>query len=600
MRRFLLIFCCIPMFSGAADWSTPSEESNYRTTPNYEETMAYIRRIAEAAPDRVKLEAFGSSGQGRTLWTVIVGRDGVFTPQAARNANRAIVLIQNGIHAGEIDGKDASLALLRDIVITKTHAALLDRAVILIVPVYNVDGHERISRHNRINQNGPEEMGWRTTAVNLNLNRDYIKADCPETRAFLKLWKRWLPDFFFDNHVTDGADYQYDITYGVDHGPDVYPDLARWLEASVFPYVEQSVGKTGHMIGPFVNFVDEHDPTKGLTIGQSPPRFSTGFTILQNRPGMLVEMHMLKDYKTRVTGNYELLRATLEVINRDAETLLRINRAADAATEKDGRTGGTIALNVDPTGETKPFLFDGIGFEISESDISGGKRIEYTGEPLTQTIPMQSKLKITRSVKMPAAYIIPVEWIQLIDVIEAHGLIVQRTKEAFTTEVELYSCFLPEWNPKPFEGRHTASFDGTPMGDAGFTIPAVRKEACFLETHNITYAAGSVIVPMTQRAAKVAVHFLEPQGPDSAVAWGFVDSIFEQKEYGENYVLEKLARKMLQSDPNLKREFERRLAADPDFAASRSARLNFFFNRSPYRDHRIGLYPVGRLKHIPK
>src|SRR5262249_26630625 len=149
------------------------------------------------------------------------------------------------IHAGEMDGKDSCLALLREMVITGTQAKLLDRAVVVILPIYNADGHERFGPYNRINQNGPEQMGWRTTARNLNLNRDYMKADAPETRAFLKLFQKWLPDFFVDDHVTDGADYQYDTTYAIDYGPDVNPATAKWIREQLMPYIEKSVSASG-------------------------------------------------------------------------------------------------------------------------------------------------------------------------------------------------------------------------------------------------------------------------------------------------------------------------------------------------------------------
>jgi murein tripeptide amidase MpaA len=590
--RLSLLVCV----AQAPDWSTPAERSGYRTTPDHEETMAYVRRVAAAAPRQVRLEPFGTSGEGRTLWTVIVSGDGVFAPAAIRRAGRPVVLIQNGIHAGEIDGKDASLALLRELVITKTQAALLRKAVIVILPVYNVDGHERVSRYHRINQNGPEEMGWRTNAANLNLNRDYIKADAPETRAFLKLWNRWLPDFFFDNHVTDGADYQYDITYGVDHGPDVDPGIARWVEESLMPELERRVNASGHKIGPFINLAEESDPAKGMTTGQSPPRFSTGYTVLQNRPGMLVEMHMLKDYKTRVTGNYELLRAALEIINRDAERLVGLNRAADAATVEAGRHGGRVALTLDPTGETEPFEYLGVKYRIRESEVSGDRWIEYTGEPVTMTIPRQTRLKVTRSVTLPVAYIVPAPWTRVIEVLAAHGLKMQRATKAFTAEVDVYRCGTPAWQARPFEGRHPASLSGRAMGDAGFPPAGEARSGCEPATRRVRYPAGSVVVAMDQRAAKVAAHFLEPEGPDSALAWGFFDAIFERKEYGEAYVLEKLAREMMAGDAKLKEEFAARVATDKEFAASPAARLDFFYRRSPYWDERIGVYPVGRLR----
>jgi hypothetical protein len=593
-----VLFLITTAIAQKPDWTTPSEKSSYRATPNYADTMAYIRRVAAAAPNQVKIEPFGKTGEGRTLYAVIVSKDGISDPRAARAAKRAIVLVQNGIHSGEIDGKDASLALLRDMVITKSRADLLNRAVIVIIPVYNIDGHERISKYNRINQNGPEEMGWRTTAINLNLNRDYMKADAPETRAFLKLWNQWLPDFYFDNHVTDGADYQYAITYGVDTGPDVDPGIAKWLRESLFPYIDKAVTERGQVIGPFINLVDDTDPAKGITAGQSVPRFSNGYTTIQNRPGMLVEMHMLKDYKTRVIGNYELMRATIEAINRDADRLIALNRAADAATVEAGKTGGEIVLSVAPSA-TEPFEYKAFKYNIEKSELTGTNWIQYhNDQPVTIMVPMQSALKTVKSVKLPAGYIIPAQWTKIIDVLSAHGIAMRKLTAPLATEVEQYRCDAPNWQSRPFEGRHTSSFSGVPMGDVGFQ-PTSDKRGCKLSKATVTYPAGSVIVPTAQRAAKVAAHFLEPEGPDSAVAWGFFDAIFEQKEYGEGYVMEKVARDMLAKDPQLKAEFEAKKAGDKAFAANPFAIYNWFYQRSPWWDDRIGLYPVGRLTRLP-
>src|SRR6266581_1305036 len=321
-----------PKPSAAADWRTPAEISDYRTTPRYAETMAYARRLVAAAPGELRPETFGRTGEGRDLVVVIASKDGVFDPAALHRAGRPIVLVQNSIHAGEMDGKDACLALLRDLAVTKQKAALLDHAVLLVIPIYNADGHERFGSTNRINQNGPEESGWRTQSRNLNLNRDYMKAETPETRAFLRLWNRWLPDLFVDTHVTDGADFQYDTTYGIDTGPDVFPALAEWKRTALAPSIESSVAAAGHVVAPYLNFKDDLDPSQGLTIAQDVPRFSTGYVNLQNRPALLLETHMLKDYRTRVLGSYEFVRAVLEVANRDAGRLVAMNREADAAT----------------------------------------------------------------------------------------------------------------------------------------------------------------------------------------------------------------------------------------------------------------------------
>src|SRR6201996_6736228 len=350
--------------SQSNDWATPAEQSNYRTTPDYAATMAYLHRIATARPQQVRIEPFGKTGEGRELDIVIASKDGVFDPDKLHAAKRPIVLVQNAIHAGEMDGKDSCLALLREMVITGKESALLDRAVFVFIPMYNADGHERRSPYNRINQNGPDEMGWRGNGTNLNLNRDYLKADTPETRAFMKMFHAWLPDFFVDDHVTDGADYQYDVTFTIDDGPNVYGPTARWIDETLTPTLVKDVDAVpGHLASPtYITLNDDTDPAKGLGFNDDPPRFSTGYMILENRPGMLVELHMLKDYKTRVIGNYVLLKGLMEVVNRDAAKLIKMNADADAEAARLGAHplgNQQFPLTVSWGGDTTPFLFRG-------------------------------------------------------------------------------------------------------------------------------------------------------------------------------------------------------------------------------------------------
>jgi murein tripeptide amidase MpaA len=573
----------------AADWRTPTEICEYRCTPRYDETMAYIRRVVATAPRQVKIEPWGKTGEGRELVGVIVSKDGVFDPAVIHKADRPVVYIQNGIHAGEIEGKDASLALLRDMVVNKTRASLLDKAVVIIVPVYNIDGHERVSKYNRINQNGPEEMGWRTQSNNLNLNRDYMKADSIEAREFLAYFTKWLPDFFIDDHVTDGADYQYDVTYSIDFGPDSDPALAAWQRDELKPHIEKSVTDSGHVIGIYVG-VGEADPIKGLKMVQDEPRFSTGYMILQNRPGLLVEMHMLKDYKTRVLGNYELLRAILEKVNTDSDKLIKMNRAVDAAMIAAGKTydpARKMALRTAPSDRSAPFHYLGYKRNRVLSEVSGAIWNQYTHEPENIDLPVYSDFQPTFSVTPPRAYIVPAQWTRVVEVLRAHGVQMQPTTAAWESEVETYRC-QSHWHNTLFEGRH-------PMSIGDFQDISHYQPMCTPVKEKLSYAAGSMVVPLDQRTAKVAVHWLEPDAPDSAVQWGFFDAIFEQKEFGEPYVLEPLAREMLAKDPALKADFEKKLEDDKAFAGDPDARLSFFFDHSAYRDTRIGLYPVGRL-----
>ena len=575
------------------DWATPAEASGYRTTPDYDATMAYLQRIASAAPGQVRIEPFGKTGAGRELDIVIASRDGVFDPAQLHAAHRPIVLVQNAIHAGEMDGKDASMALLRDMAITRTERHLLDRAVFVFIPVYNADGFADLSPFNRINQNGPEQMGWRGNGTNLNLNRDYMKTQTPETRAFWGMFERWLPDFYVDDHVTDGADFQYDVTFTIDHGPDVDPALAAWIEGTVTPQLVHDVNATpGHLASPsYISLVDENDLSKGLGYFPDPPRYSCGAMILENRPGMLVEMHMLKDYKTRVTGNYALLRALLTVVNRDADQLIAMNAAADARAQQ--IAGKTVPLALASNGETTPFLFHGYAYTRAQSAISGGPMVTYSHTPQDMTLPFETGTKTTAAVVAPAAYIVPAPWSAVIDVLASHGVAMRRLSTAWTGSVEQYQCSGMQWQRTPFEGRHPLFGGEAGPGQGG------HFGQCVATQQTVTYPAGSAVIALDQRLSKVAVQWLEPAAPDSAVAWGFFDPIFEQKEYGEPYVIEKLAAKMLADDPRLKAEFEAKLASDPKFAASPGARLAFFYDRSPwYTANHVGLYPVGRLQRV--
>jgi murein tripeptide amidase MpaA len=592
---FVLACFALCAFSQTApDWRTPAEITSYRSTPGYADTLTYLDRIAAAAPGQVKIENFGKTGEGRDLKIVVASKDGVFDPVAIHASGRAILLVQNSIHAGEMDGKDACLALLRDIVINKTKAALLDRVVFVFIPVYNIDGHERRSAYNRINQNGPELAGWRANGSNLNLNRDYMKADAPETRAFLKMFHLWLPDFFVDDHVTDGMDYQYDVTFMIDDSPDVVPATAGWIRDTVTPELAARVNGSGHQCFPaLIDLNDDTDPAKGLSFEADQPRFSTGQMILENRPGLLVELHMLKDYETRVTGNYEILRALLEVMNRDAVKLIALNRDADADAARLGSHplgNEKFPLATGWSGETTPVVFHGYQFTRALSEISGTMWVSYRHEPWDVSLTQATGAKITTSVTLPAAYIVPPQWTHVIDVLSAHDVTLRRTTASWSGKVERYRCSGMQWQGSPFEGRHPIF-----RGEGAGAQPGQYGQ-CALATETLTFPAGSVVVPLNQRLAKVAIHWLEPDAPDSAVRWGFFDSVFEQKEYGEAYVLEKLARENLAKDPALKAEFEDRIQADPRFAASPQARLEFFYERSPwFLENHVGDYPVGRL-----
>lgn len=554
---------------GAGAWQTAYEKSGFLETPRYQETIDYLRRLEKGSP-WIRINSFGKSGEGRELILAIASSDRAFDPQAARKTGKAIVLLQAGIHAGEIDGKDAGLMLLRDMAITRSRAALLDGAILLFMPMYNVDGHERFGAYNRTNQNGPKEMGWRTTARNLNLNRDYLKADAPETRAWLKVYTTWWPDLLLDAHVTDGADYRPVMTYAIESGPNVAKPVADWVRKAIEGRAVPAIEAGGTMIAPYIQLVDDADPAAGMTGGVATPRFSTGYTVLQNRPGFLLETHMLKDYKARVDATYATVAALMEEAGRDRKALRDAIRSAEEAASRPGKTG----LSFRTTGETRPVTLRGVSYTREPSAISGGMWVRYGREPLDLTVPMQDRVEATVEVERPRAYLVPPQWTDAIAVLRAHGLRLQRLIAPLSTPVEGYRLSAPKWQETPFEGRHPVTCKAERLK----SVPRV-------------FPAGSVVVPMDQPGSAVAVHLLEPLGPDSFVSWGFFDAVFEQKEFAEAYVVEAMARDMLAKDPALKAEFEKALA-DPAFAGDARKRLDFFYRRSPYFEN-PGLYPVG-------
>jgi len=567
-------------------WRTRAERTNFRATPDYEETMRYLRQLAGES-QWIKIESYGKSGQGRDLPLVIVSKDRAFTPEAARATGKPIVLIQNGIHAGEIEGKDATLALIRDLAALRTRQELLDNVILLVLPIFSVDAHERKSAYNRINQNGPDEMGWRFTPIGLNLNRDYLKAESPEMRAMItQVFTRWWPHLLLDNHTTDGADFRHDIGYGLNFGPGAPAPIARWstdvFEGRVIPRLAQM----GHLPSPYISFRRGSDPMSGLEFGDSPPRFSTGYAAIQCRPGILVETHMLKPYETRVRATYDLMVALLEELNAHPAELTSAVAASESlvaarasATHPEERV---VSLTSRLTDKSTPFAYKGVRREMEFSDLAGAPVPRYSSAPWDTIIPVFRDQVPALQVSEPAGYLVPQEWTTVKDRLDIHGVRYRRLTKAWTDSVEI--ARLVEWKESPttFEGHHNLS---------------VSKVS--LERQKRTYRIGDLWVPMSQPRALVAMHLLEAQAPDGLVYWNAFDTVLEPKEYAEDYVIEPIARRMMSERPDLAREFSARVASDTAFAHSPAARLDFFYRHSDWADPEANLDPVARAQRAP-
>jgi hypothetical protein len=557
-------------------WITPSERTNFRTSPSYDETVAWLKKLDAAAPE-LQMISIGRSAEGREIWMVIASKERAFTPEALRRGGKPIVLAHGGIHSGEIDGKDAGLMLLRDMTVSTRHRALLDRANFLFIPILSVDGHERASQHGRINQRGPEIIGWRTNARNLNLNRDYAKLDTEEVRSVVSALHRWSPDLYIDLHVTDGADYQYDITYGWNTTTGRSPSITQWLETTLKPALTRDLAAMGHIPGPLVFPIGTgDDPAAGLNFGNADARLSTGYGDARQIPTMLVENHSLKPYDQRVLGTYVLLAASLETAGRSRETL---RRAIDDDRRRRIDPMPLLWESAELGKPVRTLEFAGVASRLELSPVSGAVRRVWLGTPVTINVPVYEESVVTRSASRPTAYWIPAAWQEVAERLRMHGIVMEQINAPREIDVELYRLVDPKLAATQFEGRVRLDT---------LDVKVERKKQRF--------PAGSWRVPMDQPLGTLAGVLLEPMSADSFLQWGFFHSILQRTEYAEAYVLEPLAEKMLAADPQLAAEFQKKLATDAAFRASSDERLRWFYSRTPFWDERWLLYPIGREK----
>jgi murein tripeptide amidase MpaA len=558
------------------DWLTHFEKSNQQESPDYESTLKYFQKFVDISP-YVKIKTIGLTPQGRELKVIIVSKDKAFAPEQAKKTGKAIVLIQNGIHPGEVEGKDACMLLLREILITKEKQSLLDNTILLIIPVLNIDGHERISPFNRPNQNGPKKMGWRTNALNLNLNRDYLKADSPEIRSFLKLFNDWLPDFMIDNHTTNGADYQYHVTYGIETHQNIDRGLISWIDKKYLPHLLNNVEADGFIIGPYMEF-KAGTIESGIVDLPAPPRLSHGYCATQNRICLLVETHSLKPFANRVFSTKSMMEHSINFVNNNYKELISLNKQADKETVKYYLSAKKkFPLVLKGNGKFDKYLFKGFEWYDEYSELTGSTVRKYTNKPVEIEIPIFNKANSEKKINVPVAYLIPQQFSEIIEVLKTHQIKFNVLKSAKSIKVEKYRFEDVRFAPSPYEGRQLPSFKCTP----------------FIE--NVEVEAGTLIIYTNQRQLRVIVNLLEPEAPDSFVNWGFFNAFFERKEYAEAYVMEPFANQMMKEDSQLRTDFYKRLNEDESFRNNGEERLDFFYKRSPFYDKGENVYPIMRL-----
>jgi hypothetical protein len=545
---------------------TVGEQSGYTRTGRYDETVQLCRDFSRVY-EGVRCEVAGTTLEDRPIVALHVSRGG----------KKPTIYLQGGIHAGEIDGKDAGFWFLRDLLDGKVAAGALDKIDVVFVPVINPDGHERFGPNNRPNQRGPEEMGFRTNASRVNLNRDYVKADSLEIQAVLGLYRKYEPIVAVDMHVTDGAKFEHDVAVLVGTFAARADGLDE-LSKTMSDQLDARLTALGHLPLPFYpSFDKDDDPASGFSVGEAPLRFSQSYASARSKIGILVETHSWRPYKHRVETTYHVLQALFEQAAKDAPAWARIE--AEAAEADRRLLGGELPVDYDNGPHVVEFPFRGYAYEKKPSDISGGTWITYDEtKPQIWNVPLHDEVVAKTSVRVPkVGYVIEGGFAaQLAPVLDHHGIEYKRIDDQPQVDVEVYRATKVTF-AQPFEGRTRATFEGA------------------WTSEKRTLDRGAFFVSLAQPNVRLIVHLFDPEGPDSFAQWGFLQAAFERKEYMEAYVAEEAAREMLAKDPSLRAKFEAALAADPEMAKSPERRLEFFYKRHPAWDERVNLLPIYRV-----
>jgi hypothetical protein len=567
------------------DLLTTSEKTGWNETGFYAEAVDLSRRL-ERASKFLKVMDIGTTPEGRSMIALVVSKDRAFTPEDAAKTNKAVIMIQSGIHAGEIEGKDTVLMLIRDMTVTKKFASWLDHAIFVVIPVFNVDGHEYVSAYHRPSQNGPNSTGLRANAQRLNLNRDYVKADTPEMHAWLRVFNSWMPDFLIDNHVTDGSDMQYDVTWDMARNQDIAEPAGAWVREKYVPELDKRMAADGHMVAPY-GALRNSGGKREFYMEVFSPRYSHLYSAVQNRPSLLVESHSLKTARTRAWAHYDIMRHTFDIVCADSESLRKAVREADRAMAARAgvRSAELVYLAGKVSEKSRPIVYHALKNAPFKSEVTGASVTRYTGELDDIQTVIHDQIDTTLAAQMPLGYLIPAAFNSAAALLQLHGVEMSRTEKPLDQDFETYRFTSAKFAAGASEGHVMLTVE-----------PRMVKEKIFIP-------AGSYWVPMKQRRSRLILAMLEPNAPDSLAAWGLLNSVFEGGGgrggrggggLGE-YLSEPIARRVMADQPELRKQFEQKLATDPKFAADAQARLAWWFEQSKYRPEDSGRYPIVRV-----
>ena len=555
------------------DFTTVFEKSDGFETATYTETIKYYQDLADSYPE-ISVQEIGETDSGKPLHIVTLNMKASGDDfETLRQTNR-ILLVNNGIHPGESDGIDATMMLFRDVVQGKIDAP--KNTIVVTIPIYNIGGSLNRNSTSRTNQNGPKAYGFRGNARNYDLNRDFIKADTKNAKAFIKIFHLVQPDIFIDNHVSNGADYQYTLTHLFTQHNKLGGPLGDFIHTQMRPSLEQKLEEKSWDITPYVN-VFNRTPDSGFTQFLDTPRYSTGFTTLFNTLGMMIETHMLKPYKQRVEGTYELMKSMIEITEEQGDKIAKLRNEQTKLWTAGDSYSLTWAID---TSLSSTLKFKGYEGEMIPSEFTGAKRLKYDrSKPFTKDVIYHNYFKATDSITIPTAYIIPQGWHNVIDLLKLNNIVFTQFKNDTTLTVESYKIGSYETRTSPYEGHY--SHYNTNVNTSN---------------EKVKFRKGDYLISTDQKAIRYLLETLEPSARDSFFNWNFFDTVLQQKEGFSPYVWEDKAEQLLKNNPKLEIEYNIKISYDEDFANSWYAQLDWLHKQSKNYEKAHLQYPIYRIK----
>jgi len=570
-----MLFSCDNQSKENKDFTTLFEKSKGTETPEYESVIAYYKELSETY-DEISLFSFGQTDSGNPLHLVVYNKSGVYNVDEIKKSTKNRILINNGIHPGESDGIDASMMLLRDIVQNDSLQKKYENSIICVIPVYNIGGALHRNSHTRANQNGPIVYGFRGNARNYDLNRDFIKQDTKNAAAFAEIFHTVNPDVFVDNHVSNGADYQYAITHLFTQHNKLGGSLGAFLQNEMRPQIENSLAKKDINITPYVN-VWGSTPKSGWSQFFDSPRYSTGYTTLFNTLGLMVETHMLKPYKIRVEETYQLLFSTIDFTESNSKKIKELRE--NASKEILAKKTYPIHFKVDRE-KYSDLNFKGYEGAYIDSKVTTGKRLFYDKtKPFEEVVKYYDNFIATKEVTIPKAYILQQGWHRVIERLQNNQIQFTRFKSDTTISVTVHHIQDFESRKSPYEGHYLHS-----------------NTTVLSSTANINFKNGDLYIPTNQKGVRYLLETLEAEATDSFFNWNFFDTILQQKEGYSAYVFEDIAAELLAQNLALKQQFQEKLKNDEAFASNPRTQLDFIYKNSPHYEKAHLRLPVFKLQ----